>query len=226
MTTTTWDSAAGNAADRRTYPVRLRLEEPAGERNRLTVAFRVLLAVPHLMLVGGPMAAVGGWMWQSRHGEWSAGGGVLGAVAGVCALISWFAIVFTGSHPEGLRSLAGFYLRWRARAAAYTALLTDDYPPFGEGEYPAELTIDPPPAERDRVRVAFRFVLALPHLFLVCLLSLAWAVTSLIAWFAILFTGRYPAELYRFGVGVLRWNLRVEAYLLLLCDAYPPFSLD
>jgi hypothetical protein len=225
MTTTTWDRAAGPAAHHRVHPVRLEIQRPTGERNRLTTAFRVILAVPHLMLVGGPMAAVGGWMWESRHASWTAGGGVLGAAAGLCALLSWFAIVFTGRHPEGLRSLAVFYLQWRARAAAYTALLTDRYPPFGEGNYPALLTIDPP-RERDRLSVAFRFVLALPQIVAVCVLSLAWAFTTMIAWFAILFTGRYPAELYRFGVGVLRWNLRVEAYLLLLCDAYPPFSLD
>ena len=228
MTTTTWDAATRGGeghAQGAAFPVRLRIDEPAGKRNRLTSAFRLLLALPHLILVGGPMAAVALWGWESQHGEWGAGGGLLGAVAGGCAVIAWFAILFTGRHPEGLWSLAAFYLRWRTRAVAYTALLVDDYPPFGEGAYPVELLFGPPAQRRDRVRVAFRVVLALPHLVLVCLLSLAWGLTSVIAWLAILFTGRYPRGLYRFAVGVLRWNLRVESYLLLLHDAYPPFSL-
>jgi hypothetical protein len=60
----------------------------------------------------------------------------------------------------------------------------------------------------------------------VWVLGIAWGITTVIAWFAILFTGRYPEGLYRFGVGVLQWNLRVEAYVLLLRDEYPPFSLE
>src|SRR5690606_29080072 len=87
------------------------------------------------------------------------------------------------------------------------------------------LRLDEPVGPRNRLSVAFRFLLALPHLILLFLLSCAWALTSVIAWLAILFTGRYPEALYRFGVGVLGWNMRVESYLLLLHDAYPPFAL-
>jgi hypothetical protein len=136
------------------------------------------------------------------------------------------AILFTGKHPEGLSGLAAFYLRWRVRAVAYTALLRDEYPPFGEGDYPAELRVEPTGGDRDRLTVGFRIILAIPHLLIVWVLGLAWALSTLIAWFAILFTGRYPEPLYHFAVGVLRWNVRVEAYLLLLHDEYPPFSLD
>jgi hypothetical protein len=121
--------------------------------------------------------------------------------------------------------MSAFYLRWRVRAVAYTALLRDEYPPFGDGLYAATVELDPSEQARDRVRVAFRLVLAIPHIAAVWALGVAWAVTTLLAWFAILFTGRYPEGLYRFGVGVLRWNTRVEAYLLLLHDTYPPFSL-
>ena len=74
--------------------------------------------------------------------------------------------------------------------------------------------------------VAFRLILALPHLLAVWVLGVAWAVTTLVAWVSILFTGRFPEPLYSFGFGVLQWNTRVEAYLLLLHDEYPPFSLD
>jgi hypothetical protein len=215
-------------ANEASHPVRVHVEPALDERNRLTTAFRIILAIPHLILVGGPIAAVLSWTWGAENGtryEWGAGG-VLGAVAGVVALIAWFAILFTGKYPEGLWSLAAYYLRWRVRAVAYTALLRDEYPPFGDGEYPAWLDLAPPTTPRDRVTVGFRLILAIPQLLAVWLLGIAWGFTTLIAWFAILFTGSYPAALYRFGVGVLRWNTRVEAYLLLLRDEYPPFSLE
>ncbi|HEU0013848.1 MAG TPA: DUF4389 domain-containing protein [Longimicrobium sp.] len=83
-----------------------------------------------------------------------------------------------------------------------------------------------PDAPRDRLTVGFRIILAIPHLLAVWVLGVAWGLATVIAWFAILFTGRYPAGLYGFAVGVLRWTTRVEAYLLLLHDDYPPFSLE
>jgi hypothetical protein len=82
-----------------------------------------------------------------------------------------------------------------------------------------------PSGERDRVSVGFRLFLAIPHLVAIWALGIAWAIVTVVAWFAILFTGEHPAPLYRFAVGVLRWTVRVEAYLLLLHDEYPPFSL-
>lgn len=209
-------------------PVVLQLDPALSNRNRLTTGFRILLAIPHLLLVGGPMGAGLTWAWSEsgvlRDG--GAGGGVLGLAAGVAALIAWFAILATGRHPEGLWNLAAYYLRWRVRAVAYAALLRDEYPPFGEGSYPVGVELSPPAHPRDRLTVAFRVILVLPHLLAVWALSLAWALATAVAWVAILFTGRYPEELYHFGVGVLRWNTRVEAYLLLLHDRYPPFSLD
>lgn len=210
------------------HPVQVDVEPALSGRNRLTVAFRVVLAIPHILLVGGPAGAI--WIVSNRphdgmNVDWTAGGGVLGAVALVCALISWFAIVFTGRHPSGLRQLAEFYLRWRVRGTTYTALLRDEYPPFGDALYPATLAIAQPPAERSRLTVAFRPILVIPQAICVWALGLAWALTSVIAWVAILLTGSYPESLYRFGVGVLRWTTRVEAYMLLLHDDYPPFSL-
>jgi hypothetical protein len=208
--------------------VRLGVEPVLDGRNRLTCGFRLVLAVPHLLLAGGPIAFA--MMWWGRPEDqglgWPAAGGVLGAVAGVAALLSWFAIVFTGRQPVGLWNLGAFYLRWRVRAVAYTALLRDEYPPFAEAAYPASVELSTPAEPRDRLTVAFRILLALPHVIAVWLLGVAWACTSFVAWLSILFTGRYPAGLYRFAVGVLRWSTRVEAYLLLLTDAYPPFSLQ
>ena len=210
------------------HPVRLQVTPALDGRNRLTTAFRPILAIPHLILVGGPIAAFITWSGnESSRVDHSIGaGGVLGAVAFVCALIAWFAIVITGRAPDGLWRLSAFYLRWRVRNSAYVALLRDEYPPFGDAPYPAEVDVPVPFEPRDRLTVAFRPILALPHLLVVWLLGIAWGFISIVAWFAILFTGRYPASLYQFAVGVLRWTTRVEAYLLLLTDDYPPFTLD
>jgi hypothetical protein len=203
--------------------------EPAtGQRNRLTTFFRPLLAIPHLILVGGPVGAALFWSSQSepgREADAGAGGGVLGIAAMLVTIIAWFAILFTRRHPQGLWDFAAYYLRWRARAVAFTALLRDEYPPFGDGPYPVTLQLPRPSDERDLFSVGLRLVYAIPHLVVVWGLGVAWAVTTVIAWAAILVTGRYPAGLYDFGVGVLRWNMRVDAYLLLLHDEYPPFSL-
>jgi hypothetical protein len=210
-----------------THPTDVAVVPALTHRNRLTSAFRIFLAIPHLILVGGPVALGLTFFWppDPERVDWTAGGGVLGAAVMVVAMISWFAITFTGRMPEGLRKFSIFYLRWRVRAVAYTALLRDEYPPFGEGFYMAELAVAPPPAERNRLSVAFRILLAIPHLVIVWLLGVAWLVTTVFAWFAIVFTGTHPRALHDFGVGVLRWSTNVEAYLLLLHDEYPPFSL-
>jgi hypothetical protein len=196
-------------------------------RNRLTTAFRVFLAIPHVILVGGPFA-VGSWLMTGPdHGMdlgWPSTG-LLGLVACFAAAFAWVMILLTGRHPAVLWRAAAFYLRWRVRAISYLTLLRDEYPPFGDYDYPAELVLPKPEGARDRLTVAFRFFLALPHLIVLCLLSLVWAVTTAIAWVAILFTGRYPETLYGFAMGVLAWDVRVQAYLLLLRDDYPPFTL-
>jgi hypothetical protein len=199
-------------------------------RNRLTTAFRIILAIPHLILVGGPLGAALSWS-ASQPGEdggasaGGGGGGLIGLAATVTAVISWFAIVFIGKQPEGLRGFCEFYLRWRVRAVAYTTLLRDEYPPFGEGDYPAEFEVDLPTLPRNRLTVGFRLILAIPHILAVWFLGIGWFFTSIAAWFAILFTGNYPRGIYDYGVGVLRWNSRLEGYLLLLYDDYPPFAL-
>jgi len=210
------------------YPAAVAVVSTTENRNRLTTGFRIILAIPHLLLVGGPLGAALSWS-SSRPGDdgsaGAGGGGVIGVAATVSAVISWFAIVFTGQHPEGLRGFCEFYLRWRVRAVAYTALLRDEYPPFGEGHYLAEVEVDDPRLPRNRLTVGFRLILAIPHILAVWFLGIGWFFTSIVAWFSIVFTGSYPRGLYDYGVGVLRWNTRLEGYLLLLYDDYPPFSL-
>jgi hypothetical protein len=83
-----------------------------------------------------------------------------------------------------------------------------------------------PPTTRDRVTIAVRPILAVPHLVLLFFVLLAWLVATVIAWFSVVFTGNYPAVFSVFAIGAMRWLLRVEAYMLLLVDEYPPFSLE
>ena len=114
-------------------------------RNRLTCAFRIILAIPHLIIVGGPggidFGLPAGIIGGSGRFVGAIGNGVLGALAVVMAIVSWFAIVFTGSQPRGLWDLTNYYLRWRSKAVAYVALLRDEYPPFGDGEYPVDFGV-------------------------------------------------------------------------------------
>jgi len=152
--------------------------------------------------------------------------GLIGAVAWFMAVVSWFTIVFAGVHLAGIRQFTAFYLRWRVRALAYLSLLADPYPPFGDGPYPAALTAADPVPPRNRLTVAFRLLLVLPHLIALFFVLLGLLLVTVLAWFNILFTGRYPAGFHHFAVGALRWRIRVEAYMLLLVDEYPPFALD
>jgi Domain of unknown function (DUF4389) len=212
-----------------THPVDVEAAPALTHRKRLTVAFRPLLAIPHILFVGGPVAFATSLWWRADHEsrfDVGAGAGVLGAVACVITIIAWFAIVFAGQYPEGLWSLAAYYLRWRVRAVAYLTLLRDEYPPFGDDSYPARLMLNAPARSRDRLTVALRPVLAIPHFIVLWFLGIAWGVTTVIAWVSIVITGNYPSALYQFAVGVLRWSTLVEAYVLLLRDEYPPFSLE
>jgi hypothetical protein len=204
------------------YPVSVDITPSLTNRNRLTTAFRVILAIPHLILVG----SLGVGVASSGHRE-SVGteNGLLGIAAIFLAIVSWFTIVFTGQHIIGIRQFTTFYMRWRARALSYLMLLEDPYPPFGDAPYPATITIVDPTGPRDRLSVGFRLLISIPHFIVLFFLVVAWWVTSFIAWVAILLTGTYPSGMYDFGAGVLRWLLRVEAYMLLLVDEYPPFSL-
>jgi hypothetical protein len=192
------------------YPATLEVDRP--ERiARWRPIVQWLLAIPHFIVLY-----------------------VLGIVAEIVAIISWFVILFTGKLPEGLANLVCLYLRYNNRTIAYAAFLRDEYPPFGfetvapdPGTYPPVRTGFAPELEnRNRLTVAFRIILVIPQLIVLALLGIAWLVAHLIAFFAVLFTAHWPEGLRTFIVGVLRWATRVNAYLYLLTDEYPPFSLD
>jgi hypothetical protein len=206
------------------YPVSVTIQPLLTNRNRLTTAFRLLLGIPHIILVGGIGLGVIWDRGDARIGA-SSEAGLLGAVAFFLAIVSWFTILIVGEHITGIRQFTAFYMRWRVRALAYLMLLEDQYPPFGDAAYPASIDIVDPMGPRNRLTVGFRLLLGIPHFIVLALIALAWWVTALLAWLLILFTGNYPPGLYDFGVGTLRWMLRVEAYVLLLVDEYPPFSM-
>jgi hypothetical protein len=205
------------------YPVAVSVEPSLTNRNRLTTLFRLILAIPHLILVGGIGSEFA--YRAGRNVSFGGEGGLLGAVAAFLAVVSWFTIVGAGVHILGIRQFTTFYLRWRVRALSYLMLLEDPYPPFGDGAYPASIEVADPAGPRNRLSVGFRLFLAIPHFIVLVFVLAAWGVVTIVAWFSILVTGAYPRGLYDFAVGALRWRLRVEAYLLLLVDEYPPFSL-
>jgi hypothetical protein len=208
------------------YPVSAVVEPQLENRDRLAAAFRLILAIPHLILVG----AVGlGFAANSEsHENLSFGGeaGLLGGIAFLLAIVSWFTIVISSEHYTPIRRFTRFYLRWRVRALAYLMLLTDTYPPFGDAPYPAALTFEDRDTPRDRLTVALRVIVAIPHFFALFFVVCLWWLLTAISWFAILLTGRHPEAFYDFGAGALRWLIRVEAYMLLMVDEYPPFSLS
>jgi len=206
------------------YPVAVSIAPQMTSRDRLTTAFRLVLALPHLILVGGVVTTV--WSLGSNDLVSLAGNtGILGAIAWALAVVSWFTIVLSGEHVAGIREFTKFVLRWRTRSIAYSMLLVDEYPPFGDGPYPVSLAIEDPPGPRNRLTVALRLLLVIPHAVVLFFITLGWWITSVVAWFAILIAGSYPDGLYTFGAGAFRWTMRVEAYVLLLVDEYPPFSL-
>lgn len=150
------------------------------------------------------------------------------AIAGYFALIgAWFSIVFTGRYPPGIFNFIAGAMRWSTRVSGYTYLMTEQYPPFslGEDPYPVRARFQYPENGIARWRPFFQGFLALPHLIVVYFLAIAAYVAFIVAWFSILFTGRYPPGVFNFIVGVMRWQTRVSGYVLLMTEEYPPFEL-
>jgi hypothetical protein len=159
---------------------------------------------------------------------------VLQAVAGVLALVSWFIILFTGRMPEGIAGFQVMALRYQIRTTVALFAMTEEYPPFefqasaaDPGVYPhARYDALPQLEGRNRLSVGLRFIYVIPHLIVLSVLWLAFFVVAIVAWFAVLFTGRWPVGIKRFCLGVLHWTMRVNAYWYLIIDDYPPFSLE
>jgi hypothetical protein len=159
---------------------------------------------------------------------------VLGFVSEVVSLVSWIVILFTGELPSGLANVQVLYSRYSTRVFTYAAFMREEYPPFTFDMTPADpgddprvrVDIVPELTNRNRLTCAFRIILVIPQVIVVAVLGLAAFVCYVIAFFAVLFTGQWPAGLRDFVVKVMRWAQRVQVYFLLLTDVYPPFALD
>lgn len=208
------------------YAARLEVDFP-DRLDRVSSFFRLVwiipIAVVAVALSGSASETVTTVTDGVRETTTRAGGGIAGGLFAATVLM----IVFRQRYPRWWFDFARELTRFSARVSAYLVLLTDSYPSTVD-EQSVHLEIDYPDTERDLNRwlPLVKWVLALPHYLVLAVLSLGGVVVWVIAWFAILFTGRYPRPLFDYLVGVGRWSLRVQAYaFLLVTDRYPPFSL-
>jgi hypothetical protein len=183
------------------YPVRLEIDYPQ-RLSRLLIFVKWLLAIPHLIALY-----------------------VLGIVAYAVLIIAWFAVLITGRYPRALFDYLVGFERWRARVGAYLLLQTDAYPPFklaDDPAYPVRLEIDYPPRIA-RWRPLLHWLLAIPALIGAFVVGIIAYLAAIVAWFAILFTGRYPEGLFNAATVALRWSARVTIYAYWMTEKYPPF---
>ncbi len=205
------------------YPARLTIDYPE-KLDRLSTFFRIILAIP-IVIALTLLTAAGGETVIAQTGEGirTTGGGILSGIFVATVLM----ILFRTRYPRWWFDFARELTRFSSRVGAYMFLLTDKYPSTVE-EQSVHLEIDYPDVERDLNKwlPLVKWLLAIPHYIVLAFLMIGAVVVGIIAWFAILFTGRYPRALFDYTVGVGRWGLRVQAYaFLLVTDRYPPFSL-
>ena len=185
------------------YPIGYEADFVA-ERSRLTTFFRYFLAIP-LWIVG-----------------------MLWAIGGVFAVIvAWFALLFTGRYPEGLYAYNLGVNRFFTRLGGYMRLLTDVYPPFDTGEhpeYPIRLPASGPQESYSRLKVLFRYFLAIPVILINYALNILGNIAALLSWFVILFTGKQNSGLQDAGNLATAYGARLGAYMGLLTETWPPFS--
>jgi hypothetical protein len=195
------EQAAMRPAQQR-HPLRLVVSDDL-RRTRLTVFFRLLLAIPHFLWL---------LLW--------------GIVAVLAAIANWFATLFAGQSPNGLHTFLATYLRYQTHVWAYVLLLADPYPGFGgQPGYPIDLEADPP-ERQNRWTVFFRLPLAFPAFILVRVLSGVSQVLAFFSWFIALVTGRVPEGMRNFGVLALRFDQQATGYAYLLTQRYPSFNVS
>jgi len=201
------------------YPLTFRVDYPDKPLSRLTTFFRFLWIIPILviatLLTSGTISIEGtdySWSWASM---------------GILFLPLLLMILFRKKYPRWWFDWNLELTRFLARVWVYAALLRDDYPSTDE-EQAVHLDFPYPDAQQlSRGLPLIKWFLAIPHYIVLFFLWIGAAVCIIIAWFAILFTGKYPRSLFDYVVGVQRWSLRVEAYaILLVTDQYPPFTLQ
>lgn len=189
------------------YPARLDLRGPEEIRNWRPLV-NWLLGIPQLLVANA-----------------------LRSLAQVLLLIAFFAVLFTKRIPRGLFDTITMTYRYRWRVLSFVLWMRESYPPFDftpaaqdDGADPASVSVDYP-AELNRWLPLVKWLLAIPHYMVLVFLYLGGVAVGLIAFFAVLFTGRYPEGMRSYLVGLARWSLRVRSYAGLLRDEYPPFSL-
>lgn len=206
------------------YAARLTIDYPS-QLNRVTTAFRLILVIP-IAIILGILENRSSTAVRTESGEWvtTTGASILGALFLATVLM----LVFRHRYPRWWFDFAYELTRFSYRVGAYLALLTDTYPSTVD-QQSVHLDIDfPDDVERDlnRWMPIVKWFLAIPHFIVLFFLAIGAFFAVIIAWFAIVFTGRYPQGLFDYVVGVGRWGLRVYAYaILLVTDQYPPFSL-
>ena len=202
------------------YPVRFAVDYPDRELDRLSTFFRLIVAIPILVVLGSLTSAT------LRVSEAAGTGEVLGS-GGVLFLPPLLLIVFRQKYPRWWFAWNLELLRFSNRVVAYLALLDDRYPSTDE-QQAVRLDFPYPDAREalNRWLPLVKWLLAIPHYVVLFFLDIAAAISVILAWFAILLTGRYPRSLFDFVVGVMRWQNRVTGYaFVLVTDRYPPFSL-
>jgi hypothetical protein len=205
------------------YPVRFAVDYPDRDLNRLTVFFRIFTVIPIAIVA----ASIGGY-----SGEWSSGGADTPTYAvggtGLLFLPPLLMIVFRQKYPRWWFDWNLELLRFSNRIGVYLALMDDRYPSTDEHQ---GVHLDAPYPDAvsglNRWLPLVKWLLAIPHYIVLAFLWLAAVVVVIVAWFAILFTGRYPRGLFEYVEGVIRWHNRVVGYaFILVTDAYPPFRLS
>jgi hypothetical protein len=201
------------------YPVQFSVAYPDRELNRLTTFFRVIVAIPILIV----LAALG-----NEYGSWSNDWGFAAGGGGLLFFPPLLMIVFRQKYPRWWYDWNLELMRFSNRVGVYLGLMDDEYPSTDE-QQAVKLDFPYPDARNglNRWLPLVKWLLAIPHYVILIFLGLAAFVAVIVAWFAILFTGRYPRGIFDFVEGVLRWSNRVVGYaFILVTDEYPPFSLS
>ena len=189
------------------YPASLAIDYPNRELNRLTTFFRLFAVIPIAIILG----LVSGSTVPVEGDKYLFGTG------GVVFLATALMLVFRQKYPRWWFDWNLGVTRFGTRVSAYMALLRDEYPATDD-EQAVHVAIAYPDAARglNRWLPLVKWILAVPHYVVLCILGIAACFCIIFAWFAILFTGRYPRSAFDFVVGVMRWSLRVSAYAFLL----------
>ncbi len=209
------------AENKNMYPVDLSIDYPDKPLDKLTTLFRFLTVIPIAIVLSLITAST--YQWEADELVYESGG-----AGGVVFLALLLMILFQQKYPRWWFDWNVALTRFSYRVLAYIGLLRDEYPSTDE-EQAVHIKLEYPDVKKDLNRwlPLVKWFLAIPHYVILVVMFFAAVVCVIIAWFAILFTGRYPVGLFNFVTGVLRWSLRVIAYAnLLITDSYPPFSLE